>query len=257
MRWQSSHLSTFLEGDGAQLPILFYVHGNRVGSATAWSRALAVYRSLVRNAGEASPIRFVMWSWPAERIRGPIKDVRVKARRTGPAGYRLAWLVDRLDPETPVGMVGFSFGARVITGSLHLLGGGRMGPYALKSRQHPGRPAVRAVLLTAALDDDWLLPGHYHGRALSQVDRMLVMINSADRSMRWYRLIDRCRRSEALGRWGVASLSALGPQRKKIEQRNVASQLGPVHDISGYLSSPRLMRQTLRFTSFSVSPSDP
>jgi len=255
-RWESSDLTTFLDADGAQRSTLFYVHGNHVDSAMVWSRALTVYRSLVRDAGEAPPIRFVMWAWPAERMRGPIQDVRVKARRTGPAGYHLAWLVDRLDPKTPVGLVGFSFGARVITGSLHLLGGGRMGPYTLRSRQHPQRPALRVVLLTAALDDDWLLPGHYHGRALSQVDRMLVMINPTDRAMRWYRLIDRYRRPEALGRYGVASLCSLGAQRKKLEQRNVACRLGPVHDIAGYLSSPVLMRQTFQFASFSAPASD-
>lgn len=243
--WQSANPGAFLEETSAARQTVFYVHGNLVSRSEARRRTQAVYRSLRRHLEDEFPLRLVGLSWPTNRIRGTmLKDVRVKAARARPASFQLARLVDKMDPETPIGMIGFSFGARVVTGALHLLGGGRLGGAALQQRVHAERLPVRVVLMASALDDDWLLPSRYHGRALSQVDRMLLLNNDCDRAMRWYRLTDRCRRPEALGFRGLAGFGRLGAARAKIQQRDVCCEVGRQHDFLHYVHHAGLMRQT-------------
>lgn len=249
-QWQRVDQEAFL---GHGLPggtTVFFVHGNCVSRCESFRRGMAVYQALVRHARSDRPIRFVAWSWPTARLGRWVKDVRVKAQRTGLASCQLAWLVDQMDPETSMGMVGFSFGARVITGALHILGGGQLGQIALPVHHATERGAIRTVLMSAALDDDWLLPGHRHGLALSQVDGMLLMNNSCDQGMKWYPVIDRCRRPTALGRWGMPSLCMLGPDARKIDQCDVCHQLGRVHDFRRFLGCSNLMRQTWEYISF-------
>ncbi|MCG8450151.1 MAG: hypothetical protein MI725_11310, partial [Pirellulales bacterium] len=66
---------------------IIYVHGNRVRRGEDLSRGMLVYRSLVSRSHSSEPIRFIIWSWPSSTIPGPIKDLHVKAARTGPAGW--------------------------------------------------------------------------------------------------------------------------------------------------------------------------
>jgi hypothetical protein len=228
---------------------VFFVHGNRISRHAARRRGLAVYSALVQQAVDQRPIRFVIWSWPSDRICGPLKDARIKARRSDQAAYELACVLNGMDPHEPVSLLGFSFGARVITGALHLVAGGKFQRFAL-DRPVPRAQKLRAVLWTAAIDNDWLLPGRCHGKALSQVDRMLLLNNSCDRAMKWYPLLDRSRRRDALGRCGVASLASLGTDRFKIEQCDACCQLGRQHDMDRYLQQPGLMARAWTCLSF-------
>ena len=85
-------------------------------------------------------IRFVIFSWPSSKVSGGLlNDVRVKAARTGPAGCQLAWLIDQMPAETPLSLVGFSFGARIITGGLHVLAGGSLGGSMQSDRARASR----------------------------------------------------------------------------------------------------------------------
>src|SRR5262249_36994004 len=124
--WQQSDLQTFLTFDPT-VPTVIFVHGNQISPGDAKSEGLSVYRHMICYGNDSPPIRFVIFSWPSSKIPGLLRDVRVKAARTGPAGYDLAWLIDQLPEETPVSLVGFSFGARIITGGLHVLAGGSLG----------------------------------------------------------------------------------------------------------------------------------
>ena len=120
-RWQASNLESIFAADPTVSTVIF-VHGNRLTNWDAKCEGLAAYRRIVRQSASGEPIRFVIFSWPSAQIRGPLKDVRVKAARTRPAGCQLAWFVDQLPAETPLTLVGFSFGAesfsraRIVTG---------------------------------------------------------------------------------------------------------------------------------------------
>jgi len=243
-RWQQASLESLTSADPSISTIVF-IHGNRLTNWDAKCEGLAAYRRIARQAGEA-PIRFVIFSWPAAQISGPLKDVRVKAVRTRPAGCQLAWLVDQLPAETPVTLVGFSYGARIATGALHILGGGSLGGMTV-SLQHPGRQPMNTVLLASALHSDWLCPGHYHGNAMSMVNQMVLVNNCEDRAMKFYHFSTTCGRPQALGYCGPTCISPA--DASKIVELNVARFVGREHDVFCYLSAPGVISEIAELSS--------
>jgi hypothetical protein len=248
--WQSSSLEELTAADPTVSTVIL-VHGNRLTHADARNEGVRVYRRLVRQSMTDAPIRFVIFSWPSSQIRGPLRDVRVKAARTRPAGCQLAWLVDQMPAETPLTMVGFSYGARIITGALHVIGGGSLGMCQAAQLQHSGRAPVNAVLIASALNSDWLCPGHFHGQAMSQVGQMLLVNNSQDRAMRYYFFSTTNGRPQALGLCGPTCIDAAGAS--KIIQRNVARYVGSNHELFRYLSAPGVMGQIAEYASMTYA----
>jgi hypothetical protein len=237
-RWQQASLESLTSADPTVSTIIF-VHGNRLTNWDAKCEGLAAYRRIARQEGDA-PIRFVIFSWPASQISGPLKDVRVKATRTRPAGCQLAWLVDQLPAETPVTLVGFSYGARIATGALHILGGGSLSGMSV-ALQHPGREPMNAVLMAPALHSDWLCPGHYHGNAMTMVNHMVLVNNCEDRAMKYYHFSTTCGRPQALGYCGPTCIDPAGAS--KIVELNVARYVGSNHDLFCYLSAPGVISE--------------
>lgn len=242
--WQQAQLTDLLASDPTVQTVI-WVHGNRVGSSEARQHGWEFYQNLTRQADQR-PLRLVIWAWPADQIRGPAKDVRYKAMLSVPAAYQLARFLRHMDPATPLGLAGFSFGARVITGAMHLQAGGSLGAYRLPKVAGVSGPSPRAVLWASALNDDWLMPGHYHGQALQQLEHATFLNNSCDRALKRYRFIDRCSRPEALGYWGVAGIDYLGSDKAKIEQVDVCCVVGKVHSDCTYIYSSNIMGRTWR-----------
>ncbi len=232
-----------------------YVHGNRIAPGEDRYRGMMVYRSLVTQGRPSQPIRFIVWSWPATTIRGPIKDMRLKAARTCPAGWQLAWFIDQLPEETPVSLIGYSYGARVASGALHVLGGGRLNGLQLTERLHPQRPPIRVAMIAAAFDADWMLPGRYHGRAISQVEKLVLVTNHRDPMMRLFHFsVDR-RKIHALGKEGVPHTQSLGKAARRIKPVDVTHEVGRSHKLDDYLSAGGKMGVVWRGLIPSAEPS--
>ena len=245
-QWNSKDKEAFHATQHQCEQTLIYVHGNRIGPCDVQQRGLQVYRALIDQADEQQSLRFVIFSWPSTRIRGVLRDARLKAARSDPAAYYLAHLLQRIDPEVKVSLTGYSLGARVITGGLHILAGGELDGLELGEREqgepvHPGRKPMCVVLMTAALNDYWLEPDAYHSRTLSQVESLLLLNNHCDKAMKRYGAIERCGSPWALGYRGVASYSALGTEAEKIQQYDVCCDIGKSHDFMLYLYNPKLM----------------
>lgn len=234
-RWQPSDLERFLAFDPT-VPTVFFIHGNQITPGYAKSEGLAVYRRLIDYGSSTGPIRFVIFSWPSGKVGGLLRDVRVKAARTDPAGCQLAWLLDQMPAETPVSLIGFSFGARIITGGLHILAGGSLGGLALAEHLHPDRAPVNVVMIAAALHAHWLGDGRYQGLAMTEVNQMFLLNNRADLAMRYYHLLDRRSRPQALGLCGPTCLAP--DQAAKIRKRDVSRSAGSKHDLFRYLCAP-------------------
>jgi hypothetical protein len=238
--WLRSDRAEFAADDAAHLPTTIFVHGNRVSSCDAFAKGLSAYRALVRCADE-QPLRFIVWSWPSDQIHGVLDDVRVKAARTNVSGYYLARFIDRL-PDAPLSLWGHSFGARIVTGALHLLGGGQLTGRRLADVQHPRRPGLQVVLIVAALDNVWLNEGHFHGDALAQVDRILLVNNSCDAVLkRYHRLYHRHACQQALGYAGLYTSWLSAEQAAKVEQVDACCRIGREHTFAGYLCDAWLM----------------
>ena len=243
-RWQPSDLESFLAFD-ASVPTIVFVHGNQVTASDAKQAGLTLYRRMMQYGGDGPPIRLVIFSWPSAQVGGLLRDVRVKAARTGPAGCQLAWLLDQMPAETPISLVGFSFGARIITGGLHILAGGSLGHLALPQRVHPARPPMNVVLLSAALHAHWLGEGQYHGLAMSRVNQMLLVNNCRDPALRLYHLAFKGGRPQALGLRGPTCLSF--EQRSKIQMRDVSRHVSR-HVLFQYLCAPGVPAQIREYS---------
>ncbi len=102
-------------------------------------------------------------------------------------------------------MIGYSYGARIASGALHLLGGGDMSGLKLGQRIHSERRSIRAVYIAAAFDATWMQPNGYHGQALSQIDQLMLLNNRGDPAMRFFRMTVKKKRPLALGLRGFLS----------------------------------------------------
>jgi hypothetical protein len=253
-RWQKSDLGSFLSFDST-VPTIFFVHGNQITPGEAKSQGLAVYRRLA-HYGTGEPIRFVIFSWPSSRVGRILRDVQVKAVRTGPAGCQLGWLIDQMPAEAHVSLIGFSFGARIVTGGLHVLGGGSLGRgMKLAEPAHPDRPPVDVVLIAAALHCHWLGDGQYHGRAMTRVEKMFLLNNCSDIALKYYRFSTPGRdRPQALGLHGPNCLDA--DDASKILTRDVSRYAGRQHDLFMYLCAPGAMSQVWAYTDPAALTSD-
>jgi len=255
--WLPASRGEFLGSAVPDMPTAVYLHGNRISSPQSSCDGWRIYRSFVRQAPAERPFRFVVWSWPSAKIDGELRDVRVKAARGDCQAYYLAWLVDQLPPEEHVGLIGYSYGARIVSGALHILGGGEVAGQGLNERVHPDRRPLRGALLAGAFDNDWLAPGRRHGQAMTQVDRLLITCNCNDPVLRWYSLIDGLgSHREALGYKGAVGLRRWGEASAVVRALDVSGWVGAEHDWTRYLLQPGVVAELLPYALGDGSPAE-
>jgi hypothetical protein len=246
-QWMASDEAAFRAGADPALPTTIFVHGNRDDAQAAADDGTSFY-SVLKGQSAGRPFRYVIWSWPSDRIPGRARqDAQVKAAYSDTESYYLARLLRGGKPGGPVSLVGYSFGARIVTGSLELLAGGpiagRTLPAALLAEPTalPLRP-MRAVLIAAAEDADWLMPGHRDGLALALVDRVLVTQNGCDGVLRFYPWM--------YGRGGPQALGFAGPcgPSEKLEVVGVSCEVGRTHDWLRYEAAAELQARLAWYT---------
>ncbi|MBI1901731.1 MAG: alpha/beta hydrolase [Planctomycetia bacterium] len=249
--WAPATSAQFIAESKPDQPTCFWVHGNRISTWEAnydgWTM-----RQRLNEATAGRPVRFVIWSWPSGQIRGQLRDVREKALRADDGAYPLAWVVKQLPRDHEVGLVGFSYGARLISGSLHILGqwsaAEEVRPkVTVTSAQSSSATAAepprrRAVLMAAAMDDYAFAEGAHNGLALSQVETMFVFVNNSDRALKWYRRLWGRGGPEALGY--VGACGHLGPDGEHLREFDCTCHIGSEHDWQSFVYSPLLMGQT-------------
>jgi hypothetical protein len=246
--WSIARAEDFRASADPQAMTCVLVLGNGYTSSETQSTGQKVYRRLVAGLSGETPVRFVVWSWPSDHVdAGPIKDLRVKAGRTWQVARALAHWLDDIEPVGRLSLLGASFGARVVMEALELRAVSANG-----ASYSPARPGANVVLISAALDNDWLLPGRKLDMALSQVDRLLLMNNTSDRLLKRYHwLYGRRSTATALGKSGLPASVRLGPDGEKVAQYDAAPIIGRQHGCSAYFDSPRLtgLMQTYLFPS--------
>lgn len=242
--WSKSNVADFLKAQSPRRRVCVYLHGARTRHDEAVQCGFRVQRVLTKTAPADEPLTFVTWSWPTSPAGRPLRDLRCWATRSDVEACYLAWLLSRLDEHTPVSLIGFSYGARASTGAMHLLAGGKLMGRWLPQQKDWQRRAVRAVLWSPAVNNDWLLPRRPNGRAVECLDRMVILYNPADRVMRHYHWVAPSVRFGGMGFSGLASPRLLGAVRKRIEQHNVSGRLGRAHSFFSHINSPWIVRKT-------------
>jgi hypothetical protein len=241
--WVPSSLVDFLQSAPAGAVTTIFVHGNDTDAAYAAGGGGNLYVQLLAGvAADAPPMRFVIWSWPNEPTTIRVRRIaQANASRTNIEGYFLAAFLRGLPPETPTSIAGYSSGAGVVTGGLHVLGGGALEGRTLPWPTQPAPRSIDAVLLGAATANDWLLPGKPHERALSQVKRMVVTVNATDGVLQWYTHLWGRGGAAALGATGVADAARLGSEQAKLVQVDLQNALHRHHFWRYYSGSPQVI----------------
>jgi hypothetical protein len=245
-RWEPEDADAFFRRSADRRPTVFIIHGNRESADEAVEFAWPVYQCLKKDS-KCRPFRLAIWSWPSDRVaRRNRPDVQTKACYCDPQSYYLADNLRRLDPAAPVQLVGYSFGARIIAGGLHLLGGGCLAGWQLPPQKEKpddvmgqvgnlsyaaAHPPIRALLVAGAMPSYWLAPGQRNGLALAQVEAMWITCNGCDPVLRWY--------PRLYGRGGPDALGYVGPtcggDPEKMEVVDVSCAVGKEHHWEGYL----------------------
>jgi pimeloyl-ACP methyl ester carboxylesterase len=236
-QWQAADAAAFQAAADPTLPTTVLIHGYGTNADWAVRHGNELYADMLQlSCGR--PFRLVVWSWPADRstrtARGIRPDIRMKACRSDAEAYYLARLLSGLPSGEPLSLIGFSLGCRAQAGALHLLAGGTLAgrslpPGSLAAWKGATPRPIRAMMLAAAIDDDWLAASAPEGLAPVEVQRILISQNCRDRVLRWYSRLYGPHGPEALGRIGPAG-SATG----KLEVVDVTCEVGRKHQFERY-----------------------
>jgi len=232
-----------VEADDSFTHTWIFVHGNQISASEAIRRGLLTYRKLRRQSTTSGSVRFVIWSWPSMRNMGRIRDARQKMRRTDVESFLLGSYLAKTSGEA-ISLVGHSFGARIITGAVHLAAGGALSGGRLKELPDSST-RYRVSLLAAAVEDDGLLPGGRYGHAFDLMDSLLLMNNSRDQALNFFWMVDLRRKPRALGDTGLACI----PKAAQVQQFDWARAIGREHSFLEYLKRPAIMRRVSHYVS--------
>ena len=242
--WIPSTLEAFLAADDPAIATCFFLPGfepNWRFSSSEFVENATKGGWLIYNrvAPVDRPFRMVLWAWPADRDDGErmLANMRLKLAQAEQYGWYLAWLVDQMNPQVPVGFVSDSLGASCLSGALHLLGGGAICGTTL-ARVHPDRLPPSAAMMASTMDSRWMAANGRHGRALVAVDKIVITVNPADRLLKLYDVAN-IGSGQALGAIGIAG--PLGPYADRVRYMRVEQYLGSKHWWTAYLKSPPIV----------------
>jgi hypothetical protein len=140
-RVQITELTQSIQPD---VPVCIFCHGSFVSWQDVLNESCETWKWL-HKACPNQQIQMIYFSWPSDRpVISPIiqLDVNRLGRRAGRNGFYMASLVQQIPSENPVCLIGHSHGTRVIASSLHLLGGGSVENYVLRSGPLTGQRHV-------------------------------------------------------------------------------------------------------------------
>jgi hypothetical protein len=249
----------FLASVRPDRPVCFVMHG----SYNRWRDVMLESRKInrwLRSAAPDSPLQVVFFTWPSDGnmpFLFPV-DIAILGRRSSAHGAYLASVISQLPADQQVAIVGHSHGARTAAAAMHLLGGGAL-------EEGPGLPAgstyprqVRAVMIAAAIDHNWLNPGQRYGQALLVPERILLVRNSRDSTLAVYPMRkfmgERALGKDGLGQDDRFALGSLGP---KVVELNAAEFADWHHSFADFHQHPELAAALLPYVYFredAVSP---
>ncbi|QDS90757.1 hypothetical protein EC9_49730 [Rosistilla ulvae] len=247
-RWVNESAANFLSpyaGPGKQ-QTCFLIHGNRTPEMKAIRRGLQTYDQTVLGSRPISTsIRFVIWMWPADQIKGQVRDVRVKAGRADLHAFYLARLITAVQTQEPVAVIGYSFGGRLAIGAMHLMGGGSLCGSRLPNTP-VSSPRVNLGLVAPAIRNDCFITTR--SQALCPVNRLFLLHNTRDQYLKLYRFLKLDDNTPALGYTGICGMNRSQISSDRIRQFDASQSVGSDHDYLEYLADKRidaLARQNL------------
>lgn len=238
------------------VPVCFMVHGSFVLWDSMLRDSAETYRWL-RNAAPERPVQMVFFTWPSDARYTliPASVDACDARRLGRLAelnsLYLAELVSHVPEANPVCLMGHSHGARMVSATLHLLGGGLVqGFYFAGAQQY--RQRIRTVLAAAAMDHDWFNPGERFEMALCRTESMIHFRNRHDLPLVFHPT-HHLFATPALGRVGITESDhwSLGQTSCRVSECDVTDLIGLGHVWSHYYNQPAIASAMKDYVYFS------
>jgi hypothetical protein len=225
----------------ADVPVVILIHGSFVDfehetdlvDTFEWIRARAPDGRLL----------VLCYRWPSTAgcrvVLGSLAICQL-AQRSEFHGFYLAQLINQIPEYNSVSLMGHSHGCRMIASALHLLSGGRVDGQGLSPCSWSER-CIRVSFFSAAIDHDWLNPGHKYDRAIHRMCWLQNHRHSLDWALLTY-VLRYPGSSRALGQTGFTrkDLKKLGPQTAKIHQFNGEGILLWGHGLKSHLKDPAI-----------------
>lgn len=239
--WLRSSVEDALPATNTDTLTILYVHGNFMERNNSLNR-IRIIDGYLRQKTDR-PYRLLMLSWPSQRERKPLRDVIDNAESAECQALYVSWILHRLHQESQVSLLSFSFGARAVTGGLHLNAGGSIPGFCPTPTIDDGiSPKYRVGLVAPAIDRDWIAPNGRHGLALTDVDSLVNLYNSRDPVLRRFRFLDRIGRPIAAGfagfngRESFSNPPATSPLsgQSRIRQYDCGTIIGNTHSEKSY-----------------------
>jgi hypothetical protein len=219
-------------------PVIVLIHGSYYTAPMAITEGPRIRNNLADHEALTSDAIVVTFDWPSE-LADPhvIRDGNEKARLAFVAGYHLARFLQGFPAGSRISLVGHSHGGLVALSALHLLAGGTLdtGEEATVLRESSPFLHLRAVVIAAGVDRDWLEPGRRLDHALAASEGVLCLYNQLDPVLVVHPFGRYSDQRRALGKWGMSAdaQQRLGSLAERYCQRSIALQLGPRHTFRG------------------------
>jgi hypothetical protein len=222
-------------------PVCVVAHGSFAKWDGIYNDCAPVARWL-RSAAPNRPLNLIFFSWPSD---GPITlqpnlDIGILGMRATYNCVYLGDLVARIPPGHPITIIGHSHGARIAAAALHLLGGGDVNGTRL-TYLPPSDQRIRAILVAAAIDHQWLDPGERYSMALCRSECIVNLRSDRDWVLAFYPL-RRPFSHRALGDKGLNDTDRmrLGPLGGRFLDIDVTGSVGSGHEWDHYYRRPEL-----------------
>ncbi|MEQ1830403.1 MAG: hypothetical protein ABL921_30880 [Pirellula sp.] len=248
--WLRTSVEDVLPSEGISVLPILYVHGNFMERNNALERVRILDGYLRQQADR--PYRLIMLSWPSQREKKPLRDAVANAESAECESLYVAWILSRLRDQPQLSILGFSYGARSVTGGLHLDAGGAIPGFARSPFPDSGQSLqYRIGLVAPAIDRNWIESNGRHGLALTHVESLINLYNSRDPILRRYRFLDRLVRPVAAGFAGFEAVSnpvAASPLtgQSRIRQYDCGGVIGTTHSERSYYGQCPYFRLLVR-----------
>ncbi|RMG41660.1 MAG: hypothetical protein D6725_01070 [Planctomycetota bacterium] len=238
-------------------PVCFVVHGSFVTMDQLVQDAVFATRWLRCGSGGTST-ELVFFHWPSAGVTtlipgrpltaiAPAIDVVELGKRADRNGAYLRQLLVGSARGRHVGLIGHSYGCRVIAAALQGLSRCACGPGAVCD----GPSRVRVVFAAAAVEHDWLNPGKRFGGALDCVDGVVNLRNRHDPILKLFPL----RYPFASRALGVSGFTARdrrvnGVRSARMLELDVSHLIGARHAWWSYYTQPGIADSVARWILF-------
>jgi Alpha/beta hydrolase family len=227
-----------LQAAASRRPVIILIHGSYYTAPMAITEGPRIRNDLAAYGALTADAIVVTFDWPSEFADPHVfRDGNEKARLAFVAGFHLARFLQGFPAGSRISLVGHSHGGLVALSALHLLAGGPLdtGEEATIVREASPSLRLRAVVIAAGVDRDWLEPGRRLDHALAASEGVLCLYNQLDPVLVVHPFGRYSDQRRALGKWGMSddAQQSLGSLAGRYCQQSIALQLGPRHTFRG------------------------